>query len=138
MRMRWVENVARMGEMRNAYKIFVGNLEDKTPFGISRHRWEDNITIDLRGRVWIHLDQNRDRWRALVNIVMNLLVPQKAGNFSFRSNVGLRPRILKLQQTNKKRKQGRKDGRRKRERKIFGPSYVPYVQKMNLKRRRNK
>jgi len=50
------------------------------------HRWEDNIKMDLQevecgGMDWIKLAQDRDRWRALVNVVMNLQVPQNSENF---------------------------------------------------------
>jgi hypothetical protein len=60
--------------------ILVGKPEGRRPLGRPRHRWEDNIKMDLReigfGNVdWIHLAQDRDRWRALVNTVMNLQVP---------------------------------------------------------------
>jgi hypothetical protein len=71
-----------MGEVRGAYNILVWRPEDRRPLGKPRHRWEDNIKIDLReigfGDVdvdWIHLAQDRDRWQALVNTVMNLRVP---------------------------------------------------------------
>jgi hypothetical protein len=72
--------------MRNAYKILVGRSEGKRPIGKSRHRWEHNIRMDLRkiwweGVDWMHLDQDSDQWRAVVNIVTNLRVSQKAGNF---------------------------------------------------------
>jgi hypothetical protein len=78
-RMRWVGHVARIGEVRNAY-ILVGKLEGRRPLGRPRRRWEDNIQMDLReigfaDVHWIHLAQDRDRWRALVNTVMNLRVP---------------------------------------------------------------
>jgi hypothetical protein len=67
------------GEKRGAYRIVVGRPERRRPFGRSRHRWEDNIKMDLQkvgwGMDWIELAQNRDRWRALVNAVMNLRVP---------------------------------------------------------------
>jgi hypothetical protein len=58
----------------------VGNPEGKRPLGRSRRRWEDNIKMNLHevgcGSIdWIELEQDRDRWRALVNTVMNLLVP---------------------------------------------------------------
>jgi hypothetical protein len=84
-RMRWVGHVAHMGEVRGSY-ILVGRPEGRRPLGRPRHRWEDNIKKDLTeigfGDVdWIDLDQDRDRWRALVNTVMNLRVPQNAGNF---------------------------------------------------------
>jgi hypothetical protein len=48
-RIRWVGYVARMGEMRNSYKILVGKPEEKIPLGRPRHGWEDNIKMDLRG-----------------------------------------------------------------------------------------
>jgi hypothetical protein len=68
------------GEVRGAYNILVERPEGRRPLGRPRRRWEDNIKIDLReigfGYVdWIHLAQDRDRWRALVNTVMNLRVP---------------------------------------------------------------
>jgi hypothetical protein len=77
--MRWAGHAARMGERRNAYRIFVGKLEGKRPLGRRRRRWVDNIKMDLReigwdGMDWIDLAQDRDRWRALVNAVMNLRV----------------------------------------------------------------
>jgi hypothetical protein len=58
----------------------VGKPEGRKPLGRSRHRWEDNIKLDLRevgwGDIdWINLAQDRDRWRALVNAVMNTVVP---------------------------------------------------------------
>jgi hypothetical protein len=69
-----------MGKKRNAYRILVGNPEGKKPLRRPRHRWVDNIKMDLReiewdGIDWIYLAQNRDQWRALVNAVMNLRVP---------------------------------------------------------------
>jgi len=57
----------------------------KRPLGKSRHRREDNIKMDLQelgwGMDWIDLDQDRDRWRALVNAVVTIRVPDNAGNF---------------------------------------------------------
>jgi hypothetical protein len=74
-----------MGEKRGAYRILVGRPEGRRPFGRPRWRWDDNIKIDLKevgwGMDWIELAQDRDRWRALVNAIMNLRVPQNAGNF---------------------------------------------------------
>jgi hypothetical protein len=69
-----------MGEKRNAYKLLVGKPEGKKPLGRPRRRWVDNIRMDLVevrwGYVdWIGLVQDRDRWRALVNEVLNLRVP---------------------------------------------------------------
>jgi hypothetical protein len=79
-RMRWAGHIERMGAKRNAYRILVGNPEGKRPLGRPKRRWMDNIKMDLReigwdGMDWIDLAQNRDRWRALVNTVMNLRVP---------------------------------------------------------------
>jgi hypothetical protein len=69
-----------MGEKRNAYSILVGNPEGKRPLGSPKHRWVNNIKMDLReigwdGMDWIDLAEDRDQWRALVNTVMNLRVP---------------------------------------------------------------
>jgi hypothetical protein len=78
--MRWAGHVACMGEMRGAYNILVGKPGERRPLGRPRRRWEDNIKVDI-GEVgfgdldWIHLAHDRDRWRALVNTVMNLRVP---------------------------------------------------------------
>jgi hypothetical protein len=79
-RMRWASHVARMGEKRNVYRLWVGKPEGKRPLGRPRYRWVDNIKMDL-GEVgwgdvdWIGLTQDRNRWRALVNSVLNLRVP---------------------------------------------------------------
>jgi hypothetical protein len=51
-RMRWVEYVARMGEMRNSYNILVGKPEGKRPLGRTKRRWEDSIRIDVREIGW--------------------------------------------------------------------------------------
>jgi hypothetical protein len=69
-----------MGERRGVYKVLVGKPEGKRPLGRPRSRWEGNIKMDLQevrcGSIdWIDLAQDRDRWRALVNAVMNLRVP---------------------------------------------------------------
>jgi hypothetical protein len=79
-RMRWVGHMARMGEKRNAYRLVVGNPEGKRPLGRPRHRWVDNIRMDLGeagwGDVdWIGLAMDRNRWIAVVNSVLNLRVP---------------------------------------------------------------
>jgi hypothetical protein len=79
-RMSWAGHVALMGELRGAYNILVGRPEGRRPLGRPRSRWEDNIQMDLWeigfGDVdWIHLARDRDRWRTLVNTVMNLRVP---------------------------------------------------------------
>jgi hypothetical protein len=79
-RMRWAGHVARMGEKRNVYRLLVGKPEGKGPLGRPRRRWIDNIKMDLleiglNVVDWIGLAQDRYRWRALVNGVMNLRVP---------------------------------------------------------------
>jgi hypothetical protein len=68
-----------MEGMRNAYKILVGKPEGKRPLRRNKHRWEDNIRMDLmeigwKGVDWIHLAQDRDQWKAFVNMVMNLWI----------------------------------------------------------------
>ena len=78
--MRWTWHVARMGERRGVYRVLVGKPEGKRPLGRPRCRWEDNITMDLQemgrgGMDWIELAQDRDRWRALMNAVMNFWFP---------------------------------------------------------------
>jgi len=78
--MRLAGHVAHMVEKRGVYSILVGKLKGNRPLGRSRRRWEDNIKMDLQevgcgGMDWIKLAQNRERWRALVNAVMNLRVP---------------------------------------------------------------
>jgi hypothetical protein len=76
----WAGHVARMEEKRNAYRLLVGKPEGKRPLGRPRRRWVNNIRMDLGdvgwGDVdWIRLAQDRNRWRALVNSVLNLRVP---------------------------------------------------------------
>jgi hypothetical protein len=78
--MRWAEHVARIGERRALYRVLVGKPEGKRLLGIHRRRWEDNIKMDLQelglvGMDGINVAQDMDRWRALVNAVMNLRVP---------------------------------------------------------------
>jgi hypothetical protein len=85
-RMVWAGHVAGLGEERGVYMVLVGKPEGKRPLGRPRHRWKDNIRMDLqvvgcRGMDGIGLSQDRDRWRAIVNAVMNLRVQQPAGNF---------------------------------------------------------
>jgi hypothetical protein len=69
-----------MGERRVVNRVLVGKPEGKRPLGRPRRRWEDNVKMDLQevgcgGIHWIDLAQGRDRWRALVNAVMNVRVP---------------------------------------------------------------
>jgi len=68
------------GERRGVYRVLMGKPEEKRPLARPRRRWEDNFKIDLQevgcgGMDWIDLAQDRDRWRALVNAVMELRVP---------------------------------------------------------------
>ena len=79
-RMRWAGHVACLGETRDVYRVLVGKPEGKRSLVRPRHRWEDNIKMDLqevecRGMDWIELAKDRDRWQALVNEVMNLWFP---------------------------------------------------------------
>jgi hypothetical protein len=68
------------GEVRGVYRVLVGKTQGKSPLGRPRCRWDDNIKMDLQevgsgGMNWTELVQDRDRWRALVNAVMNIRVP---------------------------------------------------------------
>jgi hypothetical protein len=83
-RMIWVGHVVHM-EMRNAFKILVGMSEGRRPLGRRRRRCEDDIKMDIRGKRFedvdrIHLAQDRDQCRAVVNTVMNLRVSYTVGN----------------------------------------------------------
>jgi hypothetical protein len=84
-KMRWAGHVARVRQMRNAYKILVGNLKRRS-FGRYRRRWEDSIRIDRSEMGWKHVErmhvaQNRDQWQVLVNMVISLCISQNARNF---------------------------------------------------------
>jgi hypothetical protein len=73
-KMKWARHVARKGEGRDVYRVLVGR-----PLGRPRHRWEDNIKMELQevgcgGMGLIELGQDGDRWRAVMNAVLNLRV----------------------------------------------------------------
>jgi hypothetical protein len=78
--LRWTGHASRIREKKGAYRLLVGKPEELRPLERSRRRGEDNIKMDFRevgweGIDWINLAQDRDRWRALVNAVLNLWVP---------------------------------------------------------------
>jgi hypothetical protein len=78
-RMKWAGHVARMGEKLNTYRLLVGKPEGKRSLERPRCRWVDNIKMNLREvgwdfMDWIDLAEDRDQWRALVNMIMNLWV----------------------------------------------------------------
>ena len=79
-RMRWAGHVACMGERGGVYRVLVGKPEDTEKLGRDRCRWEDNIKMDLQEVGWRDMDcvdlaQERDRWWALVNAIVNIQVP---------------------------------------------------------------
>jgi len=85
-RMRWAGHVPRMGESRGVYRVLMRKPEGKGPLGRHRQRWEDNIKMDLQevgwgGMDWIDMAQGKDRWWALVKVVMKLRVSLNAGTF---------------------------------------------------------
>jgi len=67
--MRWAGHVVHMGESRCIYRVLVGKPEGERPLGRPRHRWKDDIKMDLQEvgcgvMDWIELDQERNRWQA--------------------------------------------------------------------------
>ena len=79
-RLRWAMHVARMEEGRSVFKILPGKPTGNRPIGRSKHRWEDNIRMELEeiginAGNWVDLAQNRDYWRTLVKAALNLRVP---------------------------------------------------------------
>ena len=77
--MKRARHVAPMGDRRGVHRVLVGKPEGKRPLWRPRRRWEDNIKMDLQevgggGGDWMELAQDRERWRALVNTVMNFRV----------------------------------------------------------------
>jgi hypothetical protein len=78
--MRWAGHVARIGDRRSAYRILEGRPKETISLGWPRCKWEDNIKMDLQevawgGMGWIDLAEDRDGWWALLNPVINLLIP---------------------------------------------------------------
>ena len=71
--------MARMGEGRGVHRVLVGKPDGKRPLGRPRHRWEDNIKMDLQEaggvEAWMELAQDRDKWGALMHTVMNFRIP---------------------------------------------------------------
>jgi len=85
-RLRWAGHVAHMGERRGVFMVLVGKPEGKRPLGRPRCRWKDNIKVGYQlvecgGMDWMELAQDRDSWRAVVNVVVNLRVPKNVRNF---------------------------------------------------------
>jgi hypothetical protein len=74
-KMRWTGHVARMGENRNVYRLLVGKPEGKRPLERPRRRWMNLLELGWGDVDWIGLAQDRGRWRALENSVLNLWVP---------------------------------------------------------------
>ena len=79
-RVRWAGHVACIRERKGVYRVLVGKAEGKRPLGRPRRRWEDNIKMNIQkvglgGIDWIILALDRDRWQALVNVVMTFQVP---------------------------------------------------------------
>jgi hypothetical protein len=75
--MRWTGHVTRIGERKGVYRVLVGKPEEERPLGRPKRRWENNIKRSEMwwgGLDWIDLAPDRNRWRALVNTVMNLWV----------------------------------------------------------------
>jgi hypothetical protein len=82
-----------MGEKRTAYRMLVRKPEGKRQLGRPRRRLEANIKMDLSeigwdGMDWIDLAQDRDQWRALVNMIMSLRVPWNIGKFLSSCTIG--------------------------------------------------
>ena len=78
-RKRWARHVEHLGEERGVYRVLVGKPAGKRPLERPRHRWVDNIRMDLQevgcGHMdWIGLAHDSDRWRTLLSAVMNLWV----------------------------------------------------------------
>jgi hypothetical protein len=78
-RMRWVGHAEGMGKRKAAYSVLVGKPKGERPPGRTRRRRQENSKFDLEevswgGLDWIDLGQERDRWRAVINAVMNFRV----------------------------------------------------------------
>jgi hypothetical protein len=77
--MQWVRHVACTGERRGVYRVLVARPKGKRPLGRPRRRWVDSFQMGIQevgcgGMDWIDLAQDTDRWRALVNAVMNIRI----------------------------------------------------------------
>ena len=82
--MRWAGHVAHIGERWSIYRVLVGKPEGKRPLGRPKLGWEDNIKMDLQeveceSMDWIELAEDRDRWQALVNAVINFRFHEMCG-----------------------------------------------------------
>ena len=80
MYVRWAGHITRTWERRGVYRVLIGKPEGKRPLGRPRFRWQGNIKMDFQeveceGMDWIDVAQVRDRWRALVNALVNFQVP---------------------------------------------------------------
>jgi hypothetical protein len=114
--MRWAGHVVRMGERKGVCRVSVGKPEGKRPLGRHRRKWEDYIKMDIQevgcgGMDLTELAQDRDRWRAFVNTVMNILVPKNAGNFLTSCKPVSFSRRTVLHGVSNYGKGGREDGR---------------------------
>jgi hypothetical protein len=93
--MRWARNVTRICEKRNSCRLLVGKTDGRRQLGRPRRRWVDNIKMDLAGGGvdWIGLTQDRDKRRALMNAVMNILVQKMQRNYRVTSQL-MRTRVV--------------------------------------------
>ena len=74
-RLRWAGHVDRMEEIRSAFKMLIGKPNGKRPLGRPRRRWKDLEEIGVNAGNLVDSAQDRDYWKALVNVALNLRVP---------------------------------------------------------------